>query len=56
MQQVPSSLHDVPPDDTEDDDMADIVAKEAWLASLGTRLRDDPPEPGEAWVDWRTAA
>jgi hypothetical protein len=56
LNQVPSSLHDVLSDDTEDDDMADIVAKEAWLASLEAQLSDDPSEPNEAWFDWKTAA
>jgi hypothetical protein len=39
-----------------DDDMAEIEAQEAWLASQEGQLLDDPLEPDEAWFEWRTAA
>jgi len=42
--------------EVEVDDMAEIEAQEAWLASLECGLPCDPPEPDDAWLEWRTAA
>ncbi|MBZ9960627.1 hypothetical protein [Mesorhizobium sp. BR1-1-14] len=43
--------------DSDNDDMAEIEAQEAWLASQRPAKPCDPPEPDEQWFEeWRRAA